>query len=135
MRRRPYVAAGRIEVKRASVDKLPEPSGQFDLVTAIESHYYWPDLVASCREIRRVLRDGGTLILVIESYREGAFGWLTWLALAPLRAAVLTVEEHRQRLLEAGFATVHVTTDRRRGWLCAVATAPVGVTGLDSLIG
>jgi SAM-dependent methyltransferase len=121
---RALIAAGRVEVKRAAVDQLPEPTGRFDLAAAIETHYYWPDVAAGCREIRRVLRDGGSLILVAESYREGARGRLAALALAPLRAAVLTVEEHRKRLLAAGFETVRVTTDPRRGWLCAVATAP-----------
>ena len=29
-------------------------------VTAVETHYYWPDLIADLQEIIRVLKPGGT---------------------------------------------------------------------------
>jgi SAM-dependent methyltransferase len=118
------IAAGRVEVERTSVDHLPGPDAQFDLATAVETHYYWPDLVGGLREIRRVLRPGGKLVLIAETYRDGPLGWLTKIAMAPMRAAVLTADEHRKRLAAAGFDAIEISTDRRRGWLCAVGTAP-----------
>ena len=39
------VEAGRVNVKQASVSALPFPDETFDLATAVETHYYWPDLV------------------------------------------------------------------------------------------
>jgi len=45
----------------------------FDLVTAIETQYYWPDLVNDMREILRVLAPGGTLVIIAESYKNGKF--------------------------------------------------------------
>ena len=92
------IAAGRMEVTAASVARIPGPAGQFDLVTAVETHYYWPNLVRSLAEIRRVLRPGGVLVVIAEAYRDAWSGWVTALAMAPLRAAVLTVDEHRRRL-------------------------------------
>jgi len=38
------IRTGRIEIRQASVSRLPFPDGTFDLVTAVETHYYWPDL-------------------------------------------------------------------------------------------
>jgi SAM-dependent methyltransferase len=93
---RALIADGRIEVKRASVDHIPEPDGRFDLATAIETHYYWPDLVGGFREIRRVLRQGGTLIVIAEAYRDARLGWLTATVLAPIGGRVLTSDEHRR---------------------------------------
>ncbi len=116
------IDAGRIQVKQAVVDRLPEPDGGFDLATAIETHYYWPDVVAACREIRRVLRPGGVLLLVAECHRDGLEGWLTYVFLLPLRAKVLSADEHRQCLLDAGFDDVRLVTEQRRGWLCALAS-------------
>ena len=63
------IAAGRVEIREASVSQLPFDAGTFNLVTAIETHYYWPDLAASMLEIRRVLKPGGTLMILAESYR------------------------------------------------------------------
>jgi ubiquinone/menaquinone biosynthesis C-methylase UbiE len=44
------IAAGRVEVREAPVSHLPYPDREFDLVTAIETHYYWPDLPGDLRE-------------------------------------------------------------------------------------
>jgi ubiquinone/menaquinone biosynthesis C-methylase UbiE len=51
---------------------LPFPDGLFDLVTAVETHYFWPDLPADMREIQRVLRPGGTLVVLAEAYKGGS---------------------------------------------------------------
>lgn len=119
------IAERRMEVLQASVDRLPGPSSQFDLVTAVETHYYWPDMVGGLREIRRVLRPGGTIVLVAETYREGVLGVVAQIAMAPLRASVLTAKEHEARLVDAGFKDIEVFTDPRRGWICVVGRAPL----------
>lgn len=46
--------------------QLPFEAERFDLVTAFETVYFWPDLPKSFREIRRVLRPGGTLLICNE---------------------------------------------------------------------
>ena len=122
------IAAGQVEIVHASVSNLPGPSGRFDLATAIETHYYWPNMVGALREIRRVLRPGAKLVLIAEMYRDARFGWAAQLAMAPLRAALLTAEEHRQRFADAGFEAIEVLTDRDRGWICALGTAPAIVS-------
>ena len=94
------IAAGRVEIVCASVAQLPGPDGRFDLATAIETHYYWPNLVDNLTEVRRVLRPGGTFLLIAECYRDGRYGWLMRIAMAPLRAAVLSAQQH-QVLLQA----------------------------------
>jgi len=65
------IRAGRVEVLRGSVSKLPFPDSMFDLVTAIETQYYWPDLANDVREILRVLKPGGTVIIIAETYKNG----------------------------------------------------------------
>ena len=66
------IAEGRVEIRQASVSALPFPDGLFDLVTAVETHYFWPDLPADMREIQRVLRPGGTLVVLAEAYKGGS---------------------------------------------------------------
>src|SRR5262245_2870846 len=65
------IRAGRVTIERGSVAALPFRDRTFDLVTAIETHYYWPDLAANLREVRRVLKPGGRLLIVAEVHRRG----------------------------------------------------------------
>ena len=65
------IAAGRVHIEEGSVAALPFPDGTFDVVTAVETHYYWPDLPANVREILRVLKPGGMFALIAETYRGG----------------------------------------------------------------
>ena len=55
------IAAGRVQIEQGSVAALPFPDGTFDVVTAVETHYYWPDLPANVREIRESAQTGWEL--------------------------------------------------------------------------
>jgi ubiquinone/menaquinone biosynthesis C-methylase UbiE len=53
------IVAGRVSIQQGSVSKLPFPDGTFDLITAVETHFFWPDLPSDMREVFRVLKPGG----------------------------------------------------------------------------
>jgi len=65
------IESGRVEIQGASVSQLPFSDDTFDLVTAVETQYYWLDLIKDMKEILRVLRPGGSLIIIAESYQGG----------------------------------------------------------------
>ena len=52
------IAAGRCTVQQASVAELPFEAEQFDVVTAFETVYFWPELAQNFREVYRVLKPG-----------------------------------------------------------------------------
>jgi len=114
---RDAVADGRVEVQHGSVSRLPFADAMFDLVTAVETHYYWPDLANDAREILRVLKPGGTLLVIAEAYK-GRYGWLFQLAMLPMRAKLMSADEHRAWLETAGFTGVEVSEKRGHGWIC-----------------
>jgi SAM-dependent methyltransferase len=63
---------GRASVHRTGLGSgLPFPDGTFDMVTRVETCYYWPDLPANVREILRVLKPGGTFALIAKRNRGG----------------------------------------------------------------
>lgn len=70
---RTYGAAsiGRVDIQHGSVSQLPFANDAFDLVIAIETHLFWPDLPNDFRETFRVLKTGGALLIVAEIYRGG----------------------------------------------------------------
>jgi len=114
---RDAVAAGRVEIQEGSVSRLPFADAMVDLVTAVETHYYWPDLPNDAREVFRVLKPGGTLLVIAEAYM-GRWGWLFQLAMLPTRAKLMSAGEHRAWLETAGFTDVQVDEKRGQGWIC-----------------
>jgi ubiquinone/menaquinone biosynthesis C-methylase UbiE len=113
--------SGRVEILEGSVSQLPWPDDSFDLVTAVETHFFWPDLPGDLREVRRVTKPQGRFAIIAEVYKGSQ---------APMSQAIeanahkismtlLTPEEHQQLLEGAGFAEVQVFTDPSKGWLCA----------------
>ncbi|HKR86459.1 MAG TPA: class I SAM-dependent methyltransferase, partial [Terriglobales bacterium] len=64
-----WVAMGRVEVLHGSVSQLPFSDGTFDLVTAVETHFWWPNLPTDMQEIFRVLKTGGHCIIIAEVYK------------------------------------------------------------------
>jgi SAM-dependent methyltransferase len=117
------IAAGRVDIRVGSVSSLPYADESFDAVTAIETHYYWPDLTTDLREIRRVLRPGGRVAIVAEAYRGKRFGAAEVLVMRVLGSKLLTIDEHRAACAAAGFSDVVVYEEKKKGWLCVVGTA------------
>jgi SAM-dependent methyltransferase len=54
---------GRVEFYPAAVDRLPFATATFDRAVTVNSIYFWQDQLAGLREIRRVLRSDGFLVL------------------------------------------------------------------------
>jgi SAM-dependent methyltransferase len=75
------IQSGQVEVQQASVSSLPFRDGTFDLVTAVETHYYWPDKIGSMREIFRILKPGGRLLIIAEVYRGRRFSLVYGMAM------------------------------------------------------
>ena len=119
------IREGRVEIHLGSVSKLPFDANTFDLVLAMETHYYWPDLHANLLEIQRVLKPGGSFVIVAEAYRGRRMDWLYRPAMALLRATYLTLAEHRQLFVDAGYADVEVTDEPRKGWMRATGRKPL----------
>src|SRR6266404_1568007 len=66
-----WIDIGRVSIREGTVSQLPFDNNTFDLVTAIETHLFWPDLPNDLREIHRVLKQNGELLLVAASYKGG----------------------------------------------------------------
>jgi ubiquinone/menaquinone biosynthesis C-methylase UbiE len=119
-----WIALGRVEIRHASVSALPFPDQTFDLVTAVETHFFWPDLAADLREVWRVLKPGGTLVIIAEGHKGGKYDKVVQKLMDLLHAAYLTVDEHRALFARAGYADIQVFAHRGKGWLCGIGTRP-----------
>ena len=123
---REWIAAGRVEIREGSVSQLPFAPGVFDLVAAVETHFWWPDLPSDMREVLRVLKPGGRLIIIAEIYK-GAQTRMAKVAekYLPLSGmTLLTVDEHRELFTHAGFSDVQIMTQPAKGWICGIGRKP-----------
>jgi len=119
------IEAGRVEIAQASVSQLPFPDGKFDLVTAVETQYYWPDLVKDMQEILRVLKPGGTLVVIAESYGKARYDMIQGPVMKLLRSANPSVEEHRELFAKTGYTDVQTFEERAKSWFCGVGRKPL----------
>jgi SAM-dependent methyltransferase len=119
------IESGKVVVQNAPVSQLPFSGDSFDVVTAIETHYYWPDLSGDIREILRVLKPGGSLLVVAETFRKGEAVTINQIAMKPLGGALLSPDDHRDWLLEGGYTDVQVFLERSTGWICVTGCKPL----------
>jgi len=119
------IKAGRVVIQKASVSQLPFPDDTFDLVTAIETQYYWPDLPRDMREVLRVLKPAGRLVVIAEMYKGGKYDWLKWPVMWLLRSSHLSVSDHRELFASAGYMNVEIFEQSSKGWICAMSTKPL----------
>jgi ubiquinone/menaquinone biosynthesis C-methylase UbiE len=124
-----WIDLGRVEIREGSVSQLPFSDDVFDLVTAVETHYFWPDLAADTREVLRVLKPGGALIMIAEAYKgaKTAAGKLAEKFLPLAGMALLSVDEHRELFTTAGYGDVQVIEEAAKGWICSIGRKPVGL--------
>ena len=115
------IKKGIVEVTHGNVSSLPFADNMFDIVTAFESYYFWPDLNGDLKEIKRVLKPGGTLLIVNEAYKDDKFEKRNskWAKLIDMQ--LHSPKEYNDFLLKAGYHIVKVNNIPQKNWITAVA--------------
>ena len=108
---------GRCVVWQGSVEHIIFAKDWFDVVTAFETVYFWPDLPQCFLEVWRVLKPGGTFLICNESNGDTdkdekwtrIIGGMT----------IYKDTELEAYLEQAGFRDVQI--HKRKSWLCVTA--------------
>jgi ubiquinone/menaquinone biosynthesis C-methylase UbiE len=126
-----WIDAGRVEILHGSVSQLPFPDGMFDLVTAVETHFWWPDLPGDMREVFRVIKPGGTFVLIAEVYKGANTLAARVVEESAARTGIklLSVDEHRELCVSTGYRDVQVIEKSAKGWICCVGKKPRAASG------
>jgi SAM-dependent methyltransferase len=64
-RNRRAIHEGRVELRYGEASHLPFADGTFDKAYGIHTIYFWPEPAAGLKELRRVLRPGGLVVMTI----------------------------------------------------------------------
>jgi len=117
-----WLAMGRVEVLHGSVSQLPFSDRTFDLVTAVETHFWWPNLPSDMQEIFRVVKAGGNFIIIAEVY-QGANTRMAKLCekyASRTGMTLLDLNGHRGLFSETGYSDTQVSAEPDKGWMCAI---------------
>jgi ubiquinone/menaquinone biosynthesis C-methylase UbiE len=67
-----------VVLHKADVAALPFPDASLDGILSVNTIYFWPDLTAACREIRRVLKPGGRVVFGFRRPAMMRLSPITW---------------------------------------------------------
>ena len=90
-------------VQQGSANRLPWEDQKFDVVTAVETVYFWPNLPQCFQEVKRVLKPGGQFAIMLEVI-EGDSIWTNVVE----GMTVYSPEMLKDMLEQAGFGDVKV---------------------------
>ncbi len=111
----------RVQIIQGSVMKMGFPNDYFNLVTACETYYFWPNFGDALEEIKRVLKPGGKLLLVNEMVLDGVFEVEHAKLIAETHVCLIPIEEIRNVMQSIGFVEVQIFTKSESPWNVVVA--------------
>lgn len=114
-RLRRLIRQGRAAIHPASVSNLPFTDEFFDGAYAVNSSQFWPDLEEDLKEVARVLRSGGRLVIT-----QRAANADVKMDFAGAQGGWARIDRVAEVLPKAGFEVVEVT-DRPVGRLVAAS--------------
>jgi ubiquinone/menaquinone biosynthesis C-methylase UbiE len=125
-----WIDLGRVEIRQGTVSELPFADCIFNLITAVETHFWWADLPNDMREVLRVLKPGGTLIVIAEIYKGMTTGAGKFAEKYASRTGMtlLSVAEHQELFNNTGYSDVQVVEKREKGWICGIGRKPLANT-------
>lgn len=92
-----------VYVTQGSAEQLPYNDEMFDLVTAVETVYFWPNLPDCLQEVRRVLKPGGKFAIMVEVVDSDS----KWTSIVDGMTAY-TPEQLKTLLDDAGFIQTEI---------------------------
>jgi len=118
------IAQKKVSIAQCSVVKTSFPDNFFDLVTAIETYYFWPSLSDAFQEIRRILKPNGNLLLINEMIKDGVYEIKNASLIKKTHVHLVTLPEIQQILESFGFTNVKVFRKPKSPWNAVLAQKP-----------
>ena len=111
------IESKRCEILQGDVMKLPFRDKTFDVITAFETIYFWPDISEAFKKVYKILKIGGTFMICNESNGENPKDEKWTKIIQGMK--IYNSEQIEKSLEDAGFRGVKVDKTKK-GWICVV---------------
>lgn len=111
------IESKRCEILQGDVMKLPFRDKTFDVITAFETIYFWPDISEAFKKVYKILKIGGTFMICNESNGENPKDEKWTKIIQGMK--IYNSEQIEKSLENAGFTGIKVDKTKK-GWICAV---------------
>ena len=87
--------------------KIDIPDNTFDLITSIESLYYYPNPVQALNEWYRITKAGGQLAIMIDLYKESP-ATHSWIAALDISVHLFSMKQLKEELENIGWKNIQM---------------------------
>jgi ubiquinone/menaquinone biosynthesis C-methylase UbiE len=115
------IAEDRVEIVRGSVEKMGLSDRFFDLITAIETYYFWPTFSGALKEILRVMKHSGHLLMVNEMVKDGVYEVKYAKTIEKAHVHLVPLGVTKDILEAVGFEDVQIFTKSGSPWNAVLA--------------
>ena len=112
------VKEGRIIVKQGSASAIPFPNEAFDVITAVETFYFWENKHICLESIYNALKNGGRFLILLDDYDDGTNRQAE--AVDLIKLELNKPEDIKKMLIEAGFKEIEISNINQKA-LCVTA--------------
>lgn len=111
------IEKNRCQIFQGDVMRLPFSDETFNLITAFETVYFWPDIDKAFEQVHRVLKSGGTFMICNELNGENSKDEKWTNIIKGMK--IYTCEQLKDSLKSVGFTNFKIDKNQK-GWLSVV---------------
>ncbi|PJI06859.1 MULTISPECIES: class I SAM-dependent methyltransferase [Clostridium] len=115
-----FVTNNKVEILHGSVEKMPFENDKFDIITAVETIYFWPNILENFKEVNRILKPNGVFAIICEMYSSEKFKERNDELIAASNMNLYTPDELKNLLKDAGFNNISIDSIEEKNWLCCI---------------
>lgn len=113
-----FIDNNTVEILHGSVEKLPFEDDKFNIITAVETIYFWPHILENFKEVKRILKQSGKFVIICEMYSSERFKERNDELVAASDMKLYTPEQLKDLLKQAGFSEITIDLIEEKNWLC-----------------
>lgn len=114
------ITKGKVKILQASVSNLPFEDNTFNIITGFETTYFWPDFQNDLKEIYRVLKPKGKILISNTDIGDEENLKTMKEHIELLDMKLYNEEEYQSYLSKAGFKDIKIFRKEKTKWVCVI---------------